>query len=325
MSTAPTLRPAMQPVSRGVRAYFAPVVRSSSQPAVFDPATIEVFDPDQPPSPWIDLGAIEKFTRIAETKVEQVRAGVSGVVAGQYRSLPDARVEVEFRDWGKLQMALAGGGQHMNVLESTVGSPAPCGGTARQALAVQGGSTATELILEAGAVARFTAGDMVAVDRDYQNESGWIGDGISAAYVPAGSTAPLDQDFIRRVTFGVSRVREITATSLKLSQALPAGLPSGPVKVQKVVGFVDRECNGFFQEWSGLFLLPEDSGGRTCFFYPRLQSIRGAAEGEKPLAGSIAARILKAAFRALPSVDPLDGESVLCYRSYFPSRSAPAY
>ena len=30
----------------------------------------------------------------------------------------DARVEFDFREWGKLQMALAGGSEHMNVLAS---------------------------------------------------------------------------------------------------------------------------------------------------------------------------------------------------------------
>lgn len=323
MSAIPMLRSLMRPIGRSVRAYFAPVSRTSSQPSIFDPAVS--FDLDTPPAPWISLGDVECFQRTPETKVEVVRAGTMGAVAGQCRSLLDARVAFEFREWGKLQMALAGGSQHMNVLEAATGSAAPCGRVARTAVPVQTGSSASEIQLDVAGVSRFSVGDLVAVDRNYQGETGWLGAGIAAVFVSAGDGVARDQDFVRRMTFNVSRVLQKTATSIQLAQALPGGIPSGTVGVQKVVGFVDREGGHFFQEWSGLFVLPEDSGGRICFYYPRLQSLTGAAEGEKAIAGSTSGRTLRAVLRALPFTDPLDGERVVCYRSYLPAMGAPAF
>ena len=42
---------------------------------------------------------------------------------------------------------------------------------------------ATEIMLGAGTVDGFAAGDMLAVDADYQQQIGYVGSGISAAYV----------------------------------------------------------------------------------------------------------------------------------------------
>lgn len=323
MSAIPVLRSTMQPVGRSVRAFFAPVSRPASQPTIFDPAA--AFDMDTPPAPWIALGEVSNLARTSETKTEAIRAGKMGAIAGQCRSQLDARVAFEFRDWGKVQMALAGGSQHMNILEPGSGSPAPCGGPARPAVAVQAGSSAAEIVLDAAGLARFSPGDLIAVDRNYQGQTGWLGAGIAAVFVPANDGIVRDQDFLRRMTFNVSRVSSKTSTSLRLAQPLPGGIPSGTVGVQKVVGFVDREGGLFFHEWSALFILPEDSGGRLCFYYPRLQSIAGAAEGERTLSAPLSARTLRAVFRALPFTDALDGERVLCYRSYFPLRSAAAF
>ena len=61
-------------------------------------------------------------------------------------------------------------------------------------------------------------------------------------------------DFIRRVTFNVSRVSSKTPTSLLLAQPL-IGPPTSGMGVQRVVAFVDREGSSFFQEWSGLFVI----------------------------------------------------------------------
>ena len=44
------------PVARRVRAYFAPVDRTTTMPTIFDPAQQGRFALDAPPWPWIDLG-----------------------------------------------------------------------------------------------------------------------------------------------------------------------------------------------------------------------------------------------------------------------------
>jgi len=152
------------------------------------------------------------------------------------------------------------------------------------------------------------------------------------------------------VTFNVGRVAEVTSTSVLLAQPLLGGVPASGAGAQVVVAFVDREGGSFFQEWSALFVAEQESGGRVCFYYPRLSPNPGssvsAAKGSvdassaaKSLKGSgtcvreeligvektIAGISLRAAFVALPYVDPNDGQTVLSYRSYFPAGMAGVY
>ncbi|HUK49251.1 MAG TPA: hypothetical protein VLW06_16730 [Terriglobales bacterium] len=332
------IRAGMVPVSQRVRAYFAPVNRATETPALFDPGKYGMFSLDSPPAPWIDLGWIDNFQRITLTPNEPLRAGTRGAAAAQYRGNLDARVEFDFREWGKLQMALAGGSEHMNVLASDPNAAAqPSGGTPLTAIAVLPGSTATEIVVGAGSVASFSVGDIVAVDADYQQQTGYVGSGISAAYVNNPNDVNQDPNYIRRVTFNIGRVAQITATALLLAQPLLGGAPATGVGVQKVVAFVDREGGAFFQEWSALFVAEEESGGRICFHYPRLSPattvhpIRSTLppivhkEESIEIAKPIASLALHAAFMGLPHTDENDGQISVCYRSYFPSSMAGLY
>lgn len=359
MSTTP-LRAAMVPVTRQMRAYFAPVNRASETATIFDPS-VGAFLLGLPPSPWIDLGWIENFERWYDTPTNVVRSGAKTLPATQFRGPLEARVDFDFVEWGKLQMALACGSEHMNVLATVAGSsPAPSGGTPVPGVAVLPGSTANELVLGAGATSAFPAGSLVAVDVDYQQQVGYVGSGISAAYVSSAAAVNEDPNYVRRVTFNVGRVEEVTATSVLLAQPLPGGAPAAGASVQQVVAFVDREGGSFFQEWSALFVAEQETGGRACFYYPRLSPNPGAgssgmswsagsaagvnkeaaAGSVKTLTGSgskfvreellgvaspLWAISLKASFLALPFTDTNDGQTVLCYRSYFPAAMAAAY
>lgn len=324
------LRAAMVPVTRRVRAYFAPVERETGAPTIFDPGKHGAFLLDQPPAPWLDLGWVDNFQRLSGTTTEALRAG-QGAPAGQFRSLLDARVEFDFREWGKLQMALACGAEHMNVLATDLAAaPLPSGGTPVAAVAVLAGSTAEEIMLGAGAVDAFGIGDMIAVDADYEQQIGYVGTGISAAYVKDPVDVDRDVNYVRRVTFNLGRVAQTTQTSLMLAQPLLGGAPAEGVGVQKVVAFVDREGGSFFQQWSALFVAEEESGGRVCVHYPRLSPTSSAAgKGEREAAMEIAKPLaslaLRAAFVALPHVDENDGQTVMCYRSYFPAAMAAVY
>ncbi len=113
MSTS--LVKAMPPVGRQVRAYFAPVDRGSGTPTIFDPAVNGRFALDAPPAPgWIDLGSITGFERASGTAIEPLLTGSPNVVQSQVRQKLAATVKLEFLSWGKLQMALTTGSQHMN-------------------------------------------------------------------------------------------------------------------------------------------------------------------------------------------------------------------
>ncbi|MGO9086564.1 MAG: hypothetical protein ACLQBK_15150 [Candidatus Sulfotelmatobacter sp.] len=331
MSTSP-LRAAMVPVTRQMRAYFAPVNRASETPTIFDPGLAGAFELDAPPAPWLDLGWIENFERWYDTPTDVVRSGAKALPAVQFRGPLEARVAFDFRQWGKLQMALAGGSEHMNVLAPAAGSasPAPSGGTPAAGVAVLAGSTASNLVFGAGAAGAFPAGCLIAVDVDYQQQTGYVGSGIAAAYVSSAAAVNQDANHVRRVTFNVGRAAEVTATSVLLAQPLLGGAPGAGASAQVVVAFVDREGGSFFQEWSALFVAEEESGGRVCFYYPRLSPNPGAGnkfarETLSAIVKPLSAVSLHAAFLALPYSDPNDGQTVVCYRSYFPAAMAGVY
>ncbi len=311
------------PVARRVRAYFAPVNRAAQTPTIFDPAQTGSFFLDTPPSPWVDLGWCAKFSRTSsigsKSGIDALRTGAPAMTTSQVRTEAEAIVRMEFESWGKLQMALACGSQQMNLLVTATGSLANgSGGTAALATPVNAGSTATTLNVGAAA-ANFVVGDLVAVDEDYTGQTGFVGSGVSAAYVRSAASVANDVNYIRRVTLNVGRIVAIANGVLTLGAPLPAGTPTSGMQISKLVGFVDREGGSFFQEWSGLFVMEGEQGDRVIFHYPRLQAVEGAAEIAEILSAPLERLRLSGAFRALPTKDPRDGEMVLCFRSYLPA------
>jgi len=311
---------AAAPVLRRVRGFFAPVNRAGCVPVLFDPAEMGQFELDAPPAPWVSLGWIKDFARRASSKTAAVQTGVPATVLEQVRETLDAQVSLRFLSWTKLTMALAAGSQHMNLLASAIGAGAG-------AVAIQSGATATLLPMLATDAAKFAAGQIVAVDVDYSGQAGFVGSPVSGAYVKSALAGTLtDVDYVRRVTFNVARIASVSTTGLTLAEALPGGAPVAGMKVSAVVGFVDREGGSFFQEWSGLFVMEGAQGERIFFYYPRLQALGSAAETRSLLdakrGGSLERVLLTGDFRALPVTDSLDGERVVCYRSFLPAMSA---
>jgi hypothetical protein len=300
------------------------VNRGAGAPVFFDPSEQGTFNLDAPPSPWIDLGWIQGFARKALSKSAAVLTGIPAAALEQVRATLEAQVSFEFLSWTKLTMALSTGSQHMNVLAAASGAGAAADGAkAAPAVTVEAGSTATALVLAASDAAQFAAGSMIAVDEDYAGQTGYVGSPVAGAYV----RQPLaDVDFVRRVTFNVGLVTQVSNGTLTLAEALPGGVPAAGTKLQALVGFVDREGGSFYQEWSALFVMQGSQGERVFFHYPRLQATAGAEEALVPLAskqkGSHERVVLKAQFMALPLTDPLDGERVLCYRSFLPAANA---
>ena len=100
---------------------------------------------------------------------------------------------------------------------------------------------------------------------------------------------------------------------------------STPPGVYYTVVYQLDEGGSYFQEWSMLFVIPSDSGGRICVYYPRLQPAQSTGEGRQEWTKPEVNTTLHVSLRALPTADPNDGESVLCYRSYFPGPYAAVY
>ena len=312
------------PVARRVRAYFAPVNRVAATPALFDPSEQGTFNLDSPPAPWISLGWIQDFVRTPASKTAAVLSGIPAAMLEQVRETLQAQVSLQFLTWTKLTMALATGSQHMNLLAPATGATAVADGAqAATAVVVQSGSTASSILLAEIDAAKFTPGSIIALDADYTGQTGFVGAPISGAYVRQALT---DIDYIRRVTFNVALVSQVNTTGLVLAEPLPAGAPAAGAKLQALTGFVDREGGSFYQEWSALFAMQGSQGERIFLYYPRLQTMTSAEEAVIPLSsknsGSQARVVLKAQFLALPVTDPLDGERVLCYRSFLPALNA---
>ncbi len=321
------------PVVRRVRGYFAPVNRVGGDvPSLFDAAAMATMSLDTPAAPWVSLGWIAGFVRKAESRIAPVMTGVPAGVQQQVRESVEALVSFRFLSWTKLALALASGSQQMNVLAEAGGAaPAAEGGTGLAAVAIQSGATASFLPMAAVDAAKFTAGQMVAVDVDFVGQTGFVGLPTAGAYVkPALAGVLTDANYVRQVTLNVARVAAASATGLALAGPLPAGAPvtagNGAMKVSLVTGFVDREGGSFFQEWSALFVMEGTQGERVIFYYPRLQGMGSSVEALAPLdgknGGSLEQVMLAGVYRALPVIDGLDGERVVCYRGYLPGPNA---
>ncbi|MGB6743102.1 MAG: hypothetical protein WBE38_05530 [Terracidiphilus sp.] len=312
------------PVARRVRAYFAPVNRAAQAPVLFDPSQQGTFSLDSPPAPWISLGWIQNFARKPASKTASLLTGIPASPFEQVRETLQAQVSLEFLSWTKLTMALATGSQHMNLLAPASGAAlAADGAQAAPAVVPQSGSTPTSILLASTDASKFAAGSIVALDIDYTGQTGFVGAPVAGAYVRQALT---DVDYIRRVTFNVALVSQVTTSGLTLAEPLPGGAPPSGAKLQALTGFVDREGGSFYQEWSALFMLEGSQQERIFFHYPRLQTTTGAEEAVIPLnakSPSGQSRVaLKAQFLALPVTDPLDGERVVCYRSFLPAANA---
>ena len=309
---------ATAPVTRRVRAYFAPVARGAEQPVMFDAAASGRFDVEAPPAPWLDLGWCTRFARASESKLLPLRTGAPAVAQMQVRTEFGATVEVEFDGWGKLPMALCSGSEQMNLLVPATGAAANgSGGTAAVATPLENGSTASSLNVGAGA-AEFAAGDLVAVDDDYTGQAGFVGAGVSGAYVASAASVGSDLNFIRRVSLNVGRVLDVSGGVLTLAAPLLAGVPASGMQVSRLAGFVDREGGTFLPEWSALFCCEGVEGDRVLFHYPRLQAMASSAEAAEVIAAPLERLRLRGMFRALPVRDANDGAAVLCFRSYLP-------
>ena len=133
----------------------------------------------------------------------------------------------------------------------------------------------TFLSVASNQLAGFSAGQMVVVDIDYSGQTGYVGSGISATYVRSASAVNSDSNYIRRVSFNVGRIIAVTSTGLQLAQPLIAGAPIAGMSVQPILGFVDREGSTFFQEWSGLFVIPGRAGRQNPISLSEVTSFFG--------------------------------------------------
>src|ERR1700689_3740940 len=90
------------PVTRRVRAFFAPVNRAAQTPVLFDPLEQGRFSFDAPPAPWISLGWVQDFVPKAATKPAPMMTGIPAAPLKQVRETLEAQVSLQFPSWTKL-------------------------------------------------------------------------------------------------------------------------------------------------------------------------------------------------------------------------------
>ena len=289
-----------------VRAYFAPVDRAAKVPANFDAAANTPWTLDAPPAPWVDLGWVQGFVRTSESKLMEVDAGSPATAQVQTRLKTAATVRCQFMHWSKLAMALATCSDSVNLFAPN-----------SAAMSLTSGSTAKVLYIAGSS--QFTAGSLIVVDEDYAGQTGFTGAGSAGAFVRSAALFAGDPNYIRRYSLNVGQVQSVTADGgLQLAETLLAGTPSPIMKVQRIVGFGDREGGSFVAEWSGLFVQQGTQGETLFFYYPRLQATAGAKETMQAIYPSMSTGLLDASFRAMPVMDKIDGTATVCYRSFIP-------
>ena len=324
-------RAGLRPVARQTRAYFAPVNRVSGATAVFDPSQNSGFQLDAPAAPWIDLGWIENFQRTSTSQIEALASGAAGAVAAQARQALGARIDFEFRDWGKLQMALSGGAEHMNVLATDPSaSPVGSGGIPLTAVPLLAGSTAVELVVGAGAVAGFQPGGLRGM-RCRLRAGSWVcgygdrgrvcrGSGRCAARRQLCAAGDVQ---CRASCAGYGHVI-VADTGIAWRSASSGGGGAAGCRFRRprwrsvsatVVGTV---CGRGRVRRTRVFLLSD-------FESVHGEGGMGAGDSGRDSKNQSRSWALQASFTALPTVDINDGAVVLCYRSYFPGSGAAVY
>ena len=140
---------------------------------------------DSPPVPWLDLGWIESFVRYYDTPTDVMRSGANALAGAQFRGPIEARVEFDFREWGKLQMALGGWvGEHERAGDQSRARRRRLRAEYRFGGSGVGGFDGEPACLWRRCLwVHLRAGNLLAVDVDYQQQVGYVGSGISAAYV----------------------------------------------------------------------------------------------------------------------------------------------
>lgn len=342
-------------IGSGWRAFFAPFnfgaasasALSTNGPNILDLAIAGPFNTNAPPAGWFDLGWLKDVKVTPASKIGKVRAGYRGAVRAQFRGEVGEQMEFKFREMSRMSYKIATGSEVFNLLATNTGpsTVGPLSSSGTQAVPLmasgyQAGGAGTvagspALFVPAGSGALFAAGQYVVADIDYNTSLfGLVGD----AGIPVFQGAVVDVDFIRKTSDYVARIKQVVPTAVTGGDALVLTQPmvgggsaplgttpnTGPVatsKVQRIEGFSAREGGTYITEWSGLFILDTIDGAQIAFYYPHLsinqfKDVNGWTlenAGTTDLTGYE----LDCMMEALAFDDPLDGETVVCYRAFY--------
>lgn len=300
------------------------------------------------PSGWFDLGYIKNFKFTPGSKTGNVNTGYRGAIRAKYRAETGEKMSLLFEEVSHTTLSISSGTQVFNLLKSTAAAstvgPLSSSGIAACPMGASGylptggpsGPTAglPTLCVPSGSGASFPAGTYIVCDQDYNNVTyGYVGD--AGANVFQGAVS--DVDFIRKTSDYVACVQQVVAGAFSGQDALiltgpfvgggnaaqgttPNTAPTTGAKVQAIVGYATREGGTFIKEWSAILVLDTIDASQFLFYYPRLAPDTFQGFNEENLQGATAMQMngLSSSFEALAFDDPLDGETVVAYRAYYP-------
>lgn len=344
-------------IGSGWRAFFAPFnimasVASNNTgvgPFILDLQNTGPFNSNTPPAGFTDLGWIKDMKLTPGSKIGQVRSGYRGAVRAQYRGEVGETFEFKFREFSRMAWKIATGTSMFNLLSnpaaSTVG-PLSGSGAVRIPLTASGyqvngaGLTAGSptLFVPAGSGTLFAANNWLVADSDYT--PGTSGLQPDAGVPVLSTTSVVDVDYIRKTSDYVARVLSVVpnavagADGVVLSQPIVGGGsattgqtpqygPQPTDKIQLIKGFAAREGGTFISEWSGLFLMDTIDGAQIALYYPHvsINQFRDISNWAIENIGTtdLTGWDMDCVMTSLAFDDPLDGETVVCYRAYYPA------
>lgn len=342
-------------VGAGWRAMFAPFNAAASYassnttvgPSILDLETTGPFNSNAPPAGWTDLGWIKDLKITPGSKIGQVKSGYRGATRAQYRGEVAEQFEFSFREMTRMAFKIATGTTPFNLLSNTVpaSTTGPLNASGGQAVAMgasgyqSGGAGATlgspTVFVPAGSGSLFAANQYIVVDQDYNGTSyGIVGD----AGVNIFNAAVTDVNYLRKTSDYVARIVSISAGAVAGQDGLvidqpfigggnaatgtPNNAPTAGAKVQIIKGFAAREGGTTITEWSALLINDTIDGAQLAVYYPHASIMvfkdfaawAIANIGTTDLTGSE----LQCTMEALAFDDPLDGETVVSYKAFYP-------
>jgi len=337
--------------------FWAGQVSSAVGPTILDLQNTGPFNTNNMPAGWFDLGWTNGLKFTPGSKIGQIRSGYRGAIRAQVRGEVGESVEFKLREFTRMAFRITTGTEVFNMLKgnqaSTIG-PLSMSGTTAVAFGASGyqatGGTATDsrvaglptIFLPAGSGSLFSANQMIVADVDYDKvTTGFVGSAGIPVFV---NNAPQDVDFIRKTSDFVSTILLVVSgpiagiagnqDALVLVGLMGGGGCSsstnpGPTtpgltsKVQVMSGWTAREGGTFILDYSALFVLDSIDGDQLCLYYPHLSisQFKDIANLAIPNIGTtdMTEYELDASFEALAFDDPLDGETSVGYRVWYPA------
>jgi hypothetical protein len=328
-------------IGAGWRAFFAPynIALGSGQastvlgPTILDLQTQGPFNTNAPPSGWTDCGWIKDFKLTPGSKIGQVRSGYRGAVRAQYRGEVGESFDFAFREAARMQFKIATGTNPFNLLfgatAQTLGPLSASGAPKTGMVSYVAGPPPVLTVSSASAISVSGNGEYIVADLDYSPTQFGI---VGAAGIPVQPNAVTDVDYVRKTSDFVARCVAVLTNALTLDQPFigggsgltlpaPTSPPAGS-NVQRITGWAAREGGTYITEWSGLFVMDTIDAAQIAVYYPHVSIAQF-----KDLAAWAIENVgttdetgyeIQCSLNALAFDDPIDGETVVGYKAYYP-------